>query len=67
MDNALKHRWHILKEIDLMSPIITSFSGKQDLQKQSLGMIKNMARWHAYDNIMRDIMICDRKNMDLAD
>ena len=30
-------------------------------------MVRNMMRWHEYDNLMRDILIYDGKNMDLAD
>ena len=29
--------------------------------------MKNMMRWHEYDNLIRDIPIYDGKNMDLAD
>ena len=30
-------------------------------------MIKSMMRWQAYDNLIKDILIYDGKNMDLAD
>ena len=46
---------------------LTLLSGQQDLQKQSLDIMQNMTRWQEYDNLMRDITICDEKNRNIAD
>ena len=55
------------KEDQFNQPIITLLSGQQNLQTQLLDMMKNMTRQHEYENVMRDINICDGKNIDLAD
>ena len=47
--------------------ILTLLNGQQDLQKQSFNMIQDTTHRQEYDNLMRDILIYDGKNMDLAD
>ena len=46
---------------------ITLLIGQQDLQKQSLDIMSNMARQHEYVNLRRDIPTYNGKNMTLAD
>ena len=47
--------------------LLTLLNGQQDLQRQSLDMIQDMTCRHEHDNLMRDILIYDGKNMELAD
>ena len=47
--------------------LITLLNDQQDLQKQSLEMMKKMTHRHEHDNLMTDIPLYDRKNMELTD
>ena len=47
--------------------LLTLLNGQEDLQKQSFNMIQDITHRQEYENLMRDIPICDVKNMDLAD
>ena len=49
---------------ELLLPL---FNVQEDLQKQSFNMIPEMAHRQEYDNLMRDILIYNCKNMDLDD
>ena len=67
MDRTMKTHITNPDEDYFNESIITLLNGQQDLQKQVLDMMKNMMRWHEYDNLMWDIPIHDGKNMDLVD
>ena len=47
--------------------LLNLLNGQQGLKKQSLNMIQDITGRQEYDNLMRDIPINKRKNMDLAD
>ena len=47
--------------------LLTLLNGQQDLHKQFFNMMQDITHRHEYDNLMRDIPIYDRKNMNLAD
>ena len=47
--------------------LITLLNGQQDLQKQSLNIMQDITNRYEYNNLMRDIPIYDRKNVELAD
>ena len=46
--------------------LLTLLNGKQDLQKQSFNMIQDITCRQEYDNLMREILIYNGKNMGLA-
>ena len=60
---------------DMESTMKTHITGPEDrfnewtagLTKTIVGHDENMMRWHAYNNLIRDIPIYDRMNMGLAD
>ena len=47
--------------------LLTLLNGQQDLQKQSFNMIQDIMHRQESDNLMRNILIYDGKNIDLAD
>ena len=66
-ENVMKTTSANPKEDQFNESLITLLNGQQDKQKQSLNMLQDMTCRHDYDNLMRDILIYNGKNIKLAD